>query len=57
MLILHKIIFVNKKFVKKKLWPARRNFSLPFCSLRIFGTIPDSHVFSAYCPACYISKA
>lgn len=30
MLILHKIIFVNKKFVKKKLRPARRNFSLPF---------------------------
>lgn len=57
MLILHKIIFVNKKFVKKKLRPARRNFSLPFCTLRIFGTIPDSYVFSAYCPAYHISKA
>ena len=42
MLILHKIIFVNKKFVKKKLRPARRNFSLPFCSLRILSLI---HIF------------
>ena len=57
MLILHKIIFVNKKFVKKLFLFVCWNFSLSFCSLRIFGTIPDSHVFSVYCPACYISKA